>query len=301
MYQDYGSFEIPGAGVVLTATGLQAVYSRASQSGIGYAQCPGACNFARNWTVAPTFPDTGYLEGWVFSGYSTPLAADAAGGLRLLYLRGADRTLHYGYCAGACDGPANWRSVAITGPYDWSWARLIAVAPGGAVHVLHATATGLIHAVCLGNCTAAASWQSAPVPGASLTGALTALALAFSPDGQLNLAYTDVSGAVTYGTCAGPCGPQGTWSFAALPLTSADVALATDSHGTVFLATNGGTVMVSRCDSGCLAPGAWRTDTVPAALGNGRVAIAVDSAGLARIASTAAGWPQVLQYTRMLR
>lgn len=299
----YGEWE-PGSGVALTPQGFQAVYAWEAGYGpaIRYAHCPGACNFTGHWTATTPLSTPGSVQDW--TGHSTPLAADAAGGLHLLFYGPGDRTLHYGFCAAACDTPANWQDVPITGPYGYSrWSRLIAVAPGGGVHVLYGTAVGLIHATCSGGCTNAANWQSGPVAGAYFL-SLDALAMAFGPEGRLHLAYTDQTGVVSYATCAAPCTASGTWSTASLPLTTRDVSLATDAQGQLFLATNSPTVAVSRCAASCLSSASWQTVTVDSALGYGRVSIAVDAAGHARIASTYGGFtqaPQILQYTQMLQ
>jgi len=300
-----GSFELGGAGAVLTSLGFQAVYGQALARGIGvgYAQCPGACNFTAHWSASSMLADTAYLEGpFQETAYSVPLAADAAGGLHLIYYDYVDYSIHYRYCPSACGAAASWQDVPVTAPssdFFGTSSRLVAVAPNGAVHLLYGSSSGLVHAACLGGCTSAANWQSAPVPGPS---GIEALAMTFLTDGTALLAVADSTGAVTFGTCAGPCTAGAAWSLAALPLKSRDVALATDDSGRVYLATNRGTVSLSRCTAGCLGPAGWRTDTLRDVPGEGRVSVVVDAAGHARIASSN-GWfgPQVLQYTRMLR
>ena len=306
-YVPFGGVWIPGSGATLTGDELQAVYAWGGASGpaIRYAHCPGACNFAGHWVATTQFSNSGSVQSW--EGYSmTPVAADAAGDLHVLFYDTTDGELHYGYCAATCDTPASWQDLPITGPYSGfqTWSRLIAVTPGGGVHVLYGTGAGLTHATCPGRCTVAANWTSEPVEGAYFLGAPEALSLAFARDGRLHVAFTDWSGVVTYATCASPCAATGAWSIASLPITTTDVSLATDGLGRLFLATTYRTVAVSTCRASCLNPASWETVQVDSALGGGRVSIAVDSAGYARVASSYGGFaagPQVLQYTQMLQ
>jgi hypothetical protein len=314
VWLNYANGLEPGSGVVLTSSGFHAVYTRASPygDGIGYAHCAGACNLTANWAASTMLPDSGLLEGvWPGPPYGTPLAADGAGALHLVYLSVGDNRVRYAYCASACGDRANWGGAPVGGPVNDAYhnaSRLIAVAPSGAVHLLYATASSLMHAVCVGACTDSTSWTEESVSGVAQVDPLRAISLVFDQGGDAQVALADQSGAVRYGTCAAPCRVPGTWSFTALPLTTVDVALAPDGLGGVYLATNDGTVALSHCASGCLDPTAWQTVTVDSALGNGRVAITVDSAGHARIASSYSGaggpmryGPQILQYTRMLR
>jgi len=287
------------AGVVLTNRGIEVVFSYepVQTPWLRYVTCPGACNFTRNWTGATTTAN--WEEPW-WSGDS-PLAADAAGGLHVLFYDPADRLMHYGYCGGACTTTSSWQDVALDGASIGAWvgAHLITVAASGGVHVFYGTPAGLFHATCDAGCTSAVSWQATPIPGAHFLDAPRAMAAAFSPDGTLHFAFSDGAGQVTYATCAAPCAAGSPWSLASLPITAGDVSLASDAQGRVYLATIDSTVVVSRCDSGCPAA-SWHSVRVPAARGGGHVAIAVDSAGLPTVASSFSRGPQILQVTRFI-
>ncbi len=288
---------------VLTASGIQAVYSldwQITPNGVWYARCPGACSLQQNWTTASLFVGTYSTSAQYAPGQSTSLAVDSSGGLHLL-LRGVQSDgLFYAFCGGSCDGEANWQVMRLNSVSSFQLnhsPRLIAFDTHSGVHVLYATSAGLTHASCSGNCASAGSWQL----GVMLGGASpNALSLTFGADGRLYLAYADGAGVVNYATCAAPCGAPGSWSAVALPLHTTDVSLATNRTGSLFLATSDSVLAVSRCDSGCLAATAWHSTVVTAALGGGHVAMTVDSAGHARVASTV-GFPNLLQYTQMLQ
>jgi len=288
------------SGASLTADGLFAIYSIYSAlpqgpNVIRYAHCGGGCNFTGGWAKATEFSGRGFETGpGPWDARHTPLAADPAGGLNLL-LFGAG-LLHFGYCAAACDSTASWQEVLIdsTYPFSYQGAGLVTVAPSGTVHVIYGSTAGLIHATCAAHCTIAGSWQSAvAVPGVNAS----AIATAFGPDGRMHAAYVDGVYTANYATCAAPCAAPDAWSVVGLPLRTRDVALATDRSGGVFLATTYRTVALSRCPGNCLDPMSWQSTTIDSALGGGRVAIAVDSAGRARIASSDAFG--LLQYTQV--
>ena len=290
------------AGSVLTPGGIQSVYlvNVGNNFGIRYAHCAGACNLAGNWAMANLFLGESNFEGqpWV---HSAPLATDPSGGLHLLFRSTQDGALHHAFCGAGCDNPGNWQDTPIDSAFaDWQSAQLLAIAPGGGVHALYATGR-LMHASCGSGCTVAANWRTDTVPVDSLSGKLAGLSVAFGTDGALHLAYVDGSSRPVYATCNAPCTVPETWTAVVLPLATRDVSLATDARGRLYLATAGRSVAVSRCDANCLDPASWQTTQVDSALGGGHVSIAVDSAGYARVASTFGGWPQILQYTRMLQ
>jgi hypothetical protein len=290
------------SGAALTPNGVQAVYAYFPGFGgsIRYAHCPGACNLRPNWSAASLFSGRGYDTGpgWTYTpDRYTPLAADPAGGLHLLFLAGS--ALHYAYCGAGYDSTASWQDVRIDSTYPWGYTgHLIAVAPGGGVHVLYGSSAGLIHASCSGSCTIAANWRSEIVAAGAFT---QAQSLAFGPDGRLHLVYTGggVPAYVTYATCVAPCTAPGAWSMALLPVLTYRAAIATDRQGRLYLATTYRTVAVSRCDVSCLDAASWQTVTLDSVPGGLNVAIAVDSAGHARVASTSL--LDILHYTQMLQ
>ena len=290
-----------------------------------YNFCPGACDLAANWSVAPLFLDRGWMPGDLGGG-GQQLAADASGALHMLLFDGglwttygapaSATTLQYARCAAACGDSANWRETVLdssqVGLYD---PKLIAVAPDGIVHIFYAKGATLIHASCAAGCATTTTWQSGAMPGITLLSGpgnraqlayLRTLSLAFGRGGTLDLAYEDGSGRVALATCAGPCSAPGIWSSATLPLVTSDVSLAASGAGTLYLATTDRHPAVSSCATDCLNPASWKTVPIPTALGGGassfggHVAVAVDSAGGVLLASTNGGGPQVLQYSRLL-
>lgn len=283
-------------GAVLTSAGISVVYS--SQEAIRYLHCGSGCDATSHWSATTLFPGSVLLDhaGWVPS-HDTPLAADGAGGLHLLFLSSQGQLLHYAFCGGACDAQASWQDVALDSSASAlsGSARLIAVAPGGGVHVLYGSSAGLMHAACSANCLAASSWRYEVVGGTSIQGTLRVVALAFGPDGRLHVASADQSTTVRYATCGAPCSAPGTWSVASLPHTTTDVGLAVNRAGRVYLATTDRTVVVSRCAASCLDRAAWQSVAVDAALGDGRVAIAADTTDRVRVASSHGEWPMILQ------
>ncbi len=282
---------------VATPGGIRAMYgTRVNHvSGVRYVECPGACNFGRNWTGATLFVDRGIVAGG--TGQNISLAADAAGGLHLV-LGGLDNALRYAYCAAACGAESSWQLVVLDSLVGDSHNRLIAVDARSGVHVLYRDGADLIHASCAADCTSPVSWRS----GVAAVGpSVRALSLAFGSDGRLELAYADSGQGVHYGQCTGPCSAPGSWSFVALPLTAVDLSVAARG-GTTYVATTpmalDPPVVLSRCHGGCLAGSAWQSMAIDSALGGGHVSVAIDSSGFARIASTTAH--NHLQYTRML-
>ncbi len=289
-----GSLVAPSAATP-TPTGIAAVATvdlpdSGGRPQVRYVQCAGACGLAGNWSAADLFPGASVMPG-------KPLAADAAGTLHLL-LRYPD-SLTYAECSANCGAPSGWRTLAIDTAYHTPWASvvpqwargLVAASPGGGVQVFYVASGGLVHASCPANCTSAGRWQiSIAVTGVSAPGnALFALAFTAAPDGRMHLAYAQFPGSVWYGTCAGAC--TGPWAVTALPFQTSSLAVATDATGRVFLATTDVTVKVSTCAGSCLAAGNWTVSDVGSAVGGslvagGSVALAVDSSGRERVAST---------------
>ena len=294
---------------VLTRAGIAAVYTWCPNNtlactGVRLAECPGACNFGSNWTAANLFVGVGTVADagyWFGEGRSSPLAADSSGGLHLL-LDGPSGALLYEYCAATCGSAASWQGVQLdsaAGQHPHS----IAFDPASGVHVFYRTAGGLTHASCAGSCTSTGSWQSGVIESGAT---VHVSSVALGSDGRLHLAYVDDLASATYATCAAPCAAPGSWSSRRLlyavdgdiAVSARDVAIAA-ARGSLFLAINGSAVAVARCDSNCLA-GTWRWSPVDSATSGGHVALAVDSAGRARIASTA-DFPNILQYTQLLQ
>ena len=289
-----GSLQAP-SGTTSTPAGIAAVATVALPDSGGrpqvrYVQCAGTCGDAGSWTVADLFPGASVMPG-------KPLTADAAGTLHLL-LRYPD-SLTYAECSGNCGVSSSWRTLAIDTAYHTLWASvapawsrgLVAASPGGGVQVFYVGSGGLVHAGCAANCTAGGSWQSSvAVAGVSAPGNEPfALAFVSGADGRMHLAYADSSGAVRYGECGGSC--AGTWAMTSLPFQTSGLAMATDAAGRVFLATTHATVTVSTCASSCLNIGNWVVSAADAAAGGslpggGSVALAVDSTGRARVASS---------------
>ena len=293
----------PAGNAVLTADGIHATYDNAGQS-IRYLHCAGACDVIASWTATNLLVGRGHVGGRQ-DGHSTPLAADRAGHLHLVFYDSQDSSLSYAYCAAGCDNPTGWQEVPIDSTYaSSSNTRLIAVAPDGGLHVLYGAASGLTHASCTGRCTIAGSWRSEIVPAdtslAPYRAQVAPLSLAFGPDGRLHLAYLYMGlWRTMYATCAAPCSPPAAWSTVTLPISANDLSLAADGHGQLYLATTGRTVAVTRCIASCLNPASWQTVTADSALGYGGVSIAVDAAGSPRIASSYGGFPPILQYTEL--
>ncbi len=313
---DYGNSSFAGA--VLTASGIHAVRTVTPNGlvagpAIRYAHCAGGCGLAANWSTSDLFMGGAWIPTKFWYGNGAPLAADASGGLHLLferYVSGTIEGLVYAACASACGDSTSWTATALdsTGVSPYA-PRVIAVAPNGAVHVLYQRGSALMHASCSGGCASAAAWQSGAIPGISLTGGmdtLLAVSVAFGPGGRMDLAYLDGSAGVTYATCAGPCAAPGVWSKTTLPLTTSDVSLAESASGTLYVATVDSTAALSSCAAGCLSASGWTTVRLASALGGlasvfgGKVAVAVDSAGRPMVASANGGGPQVLQFTRIL-
>jgi hypothetical protein len=286
---------------VLTRAGIQAVNPLCPGDfceTIQYLQCAGACSQQQSWSVTDLFVAEGSLtsKGDGF-GQSVSLAADSTGGLHLLFLaRGAlPSGLYYAYCGGSCGTQANWTALRLDSLASQLSPRVIAFDQHTGVHVLYASVAGLVHAACPAACTQAGSWRSAVADSGAT---VDALALAFGPAGQMDVAYRDDGLKTWYATCTTNCTARSGWAVTALPLRTRDVSLATSAVGAVFLATTDTSVAVSECTGTCLESTSWQTARLDSVVGGGHIALVVDATGRPRIASTGAVRPLTLQYTQ---
>jgi hypothetical protein len=279
----YGFYASTGA--TLTASGIHAVYMSGGPSGpsIEYAFCPGACQVPTHWDLSTLFP--GNMGG---NGPQTvPLASDSIGTLYLAYDRGS--TFNFAQCSSICGATGSWQTVQLDTTPGVGFA--IVATPGGTVHMLEPGGQ-VRYAACASACAQAGNWHSVVLDSAPGNGA----ALAIARNGTVHAAYLRAD-TVWYARCAGGCTAPGGWRRVRLAGISPSVALAVDAHGAVTLVTDSAAVTVARCAEWCLSLVRWPSIVADSAWGGGTVAVVLDSAGHAGVASAL----DRLQFTQMRR
>lgn len=258
------------SGAAITPGGLHVVYMSDGPT-VRHAFCPGACQIAANWQVGDLF----YGDIGGNGPETTPLAADSAGRLHLIYTTRSG--FRYAECSGLCGDSAAWSSTRLDTilPFGFS----IISSAQGVPHVVY-RGPGLRYATCAAACTDSAGWTSIKVDSSPAAG----MALSLAPDGRLHVAYF-VGDTVHYATCGGGCTSPAAWQSVVLGKQSSSVAILSQ-NGSVYLATNLDHVDVARCAANCLTAGNWESVSVDSARGGGYLALAVDSAGRAEVAST---------------
>jgi len=289
---------MPSISAVMTSGGVTVVGStRGSASALRIATCDTGCTRAVNWQAASIF------SGGIISndglGRSTPLAADAGGGLHLVFGNGANQNLEYAECATACLTEGNWQTVTVdTAAATW-FAKQVAVDAGGRVHAVYQRADSLLtYATCASACTTAASWHTATIDPTKYAfgygGGYNGVSIAFGTGGTVHVAYV-ARDSVKYARCDSLCGTGGVWSVSSLGRQSADAALAIDGSGILHLATNWGSVAVATCANACATPANWLTVKADSVVGGNYVTMGLDATGHERVASSSL----YLQYTRI--
>jgi hypothetical protein len=190
-------------------------------------------------TPEPVTPEPGAQEPWArfadtrWNTNSASIALDAEGGIHLAYHYyeavgdGAPTHGVYAYCAAACDGAANWQSVALGEQVNEIQLELTA---DGRPRLLYRVPTlnngnTYYYAECNQNCTQAAGWEGAAVAG-NQSMSLIELSddeqpqryFALDPQGRPRFVYTDYNYSVEpdhlgtyYAYCNSDCTAAGNW------------------------------------------------------------------------------------------
>ncbi|HTX54565.1 MAG TPA: hypothetical protein VMD08_14240 [Candidatus Baltobacteraceae bacterium] len=286
----------PSLGAVSTTSGITVV-GATRPGGLRITTCATDCASAANWQAGSIFSNGVITNNGL--GRSTPLAADASGGLHLILGDFFTTDLTYGECSSGCLTEGNWQTIVIDSGANTWFAKTIAVDANGHVHLVYQRTDSLLtYATCASACTTASNWHFATIdPTTYLSGyagGFNGVSLAFGAGNAVDLAYV-VKDSVKYAHCDSSCAGGGAWTVAPLGRATYDAALQADASGSLHLATNYGSVAVATCASSCGTPASWvttRADSVP---GGYYVALSLDAAGHERIASSSA----FLQYTRI--
>lgn len=282
---DSGGADYFNSGAAMGTGGLYAVYQQSGQ-GIRYAHCASGCDNAANWQTSTLF------GGFIGTNgpHVNPLAVDAGGNLHLVYMK-ATGGFTYATCASACGSGASWTTTQLDSlGYRWS----IAAEPSGKLDLVYVSFGGLTYATCDSACTTGSNWTKTVIDAAGARSEAMTYA-----GGALHLAYADSINAVHYATCSTSCSTPASWQHTLIGQTSPnDVAIAVGG-GRISIATSQNQIVVSSCMSACTSSAAWPSVSVDSAraAGGGYLSLAIDGAGLPRLASTV-NWLQFTQITQ---
>ena len=215
---------------------------------------------------------------------------DASGTLHRLApaADGANATLYYGVCPGACETPGSWQQV----PLFTSGAvhgHSILINGSGRIHILFqdGSSAALYYGTCSSACQTVGGWQITHIILSDHgSDGYDAARIVQESDGSLLVTTTSYTGSgygLMLGGCVSNCANAANWEYAALAPDGRYPALAIDAsgrHHLLFHRQGDSQLVYGSCSSACLAPASWQLLPIGPSITSTQIALLTTASGV---------------------